>query len=250
VASRRVRRRRRAVVLVALAAGLAVTVSVAVSSCQSRADRADDRLVAPRAVPLPTAVDPEAEASALAPDPSWVASTSRATGIPARALQAYAAAALMIDREQPGCGVGWNTLAGIGSVETAHGTHGGAVLGANGYPDPPIRGIPLDGTSTARIPDSDGGRWDGDTEWDRAVGPMQFIPQTWEQWGADANGDGIADPNSIDDAALAAARYLCAEGTVASVDGWRSAVFRYNNLDTYVNEVAARADRFALSAAG
>ncbi len=44
------------------------------------------------------------------------------------------------------------------------------------------------------------------------MGPLQFIPSTWRSWGVDANGDGVADPNQIDDAALAAGRYLCAAG--------------------------------------
>ena len=61
----------------------------------------------------------------------------------------------------------------------------------------------------AAIPDTDNGRWDGDKVWDRAVGPMQFIPATWQGAGRDGDGDGVANPNDIDDAALAAADYLC-----------------------------------------
>jgi membrane-bound lytic murein transglycosylase B len=100
------------------------------------------------------------------------------------------------------------------------------------------------------IRDTDGGRWDGDAVWDRAVGPMQFIPETWERWGADVDGNGSADPNQIDDAALAAARYLCAAGEMTSVDGWRRAIFSYNNLESYVNDVAATANVYASLATG
>src|SRR3546814_20580862 len=57
-----------------------------------------------------------------------------------------------------------------------------------------------------------GGRWDGDARWDRAVGPMQFIPGTWKSFGVDGSGDGLADPNNVFDAATAAARYLCHGG--------------------------------------
>jgi membrane-bound lytic murein transglycosylase B len=181
-------------------------------------------------------------------DDAWSSRVAAATGIPRRALDAYAAAELLIDAEQPACGVGWNTLAGIGAIETDHGRHGGAVLGDEGYPMPAIRGPQLDGNGNAAIADTDGGAWDGDTVWDRAVGPMQFIPDTWTRWGVDANGDGASDPNQIDDAALAAARYLCHSGEMSSVDGWRTAIFSYNHLDTYVDDVAAMANSYALAA--
>lgn len=184
----------------------------------------------------------------VAVDAQWSATTAGRIGIPERALRAYASAALTVQREQPSCGLGWNTLAGLGAIESAHGTHSGGVLRADGYPDPPIRGIALDGSASAAIPDTDGGRFDGDAAWDRAVGPLQFIPATWARWGADANGDGAADPNQIDDAALAAARYLCAAGEMTSAAGWRRAVFSYNHLDSYVDDVAAAANAFARQA--
>ena len=41
-----------------------------------------------------------------------------------------------------------------------------------------------------------------------AVGWMQFMPSTWESYGVDANGDGVADPYNPEDAIFAAARYL------------------------------------------
>ncbi len=186
----------------------------------------------------------------IAADPAWTARTAAVAGLPERALRAYASAALTVQAEQPACGIGWNTLAGIGAIESAHGTHSGGSLDAAGYPRPAIRGIPLDGTASAQISDTDGGVWDGDATWDRAVGPLQFIPATWERWGADGNGDGAADPNQIDDAALAAARYLCAAGEMTSAPGWRRAIFSYNHLDSYVDDVAAAANAYAARAAG
>lgn len=186
-----------------------------------------------------------APAGVAVADGAWSTVTAAHTGIPDRAVRAYASAALTLLREQPGCGLGWNTLAGLGAIESAHGSHGGGVLRADGYPDPPIRGIALDGAASAAIADTDGGRFDGDAVWDRAVGPLQFIPSTWEHWGADANGDGVADPNQIDDAALAAARYLCAAGEMTTPAGWRRAVFSYNHLDSYVDDVAAAANSYA-----
>jgi membrane-bound lytic murein transglycosylase B len=205
--------------------------------------------VADAAVPGVTSLPAEA-ASIVRPDPAWTGTVAVRTGIPERALRAYATAALTLRAEQPDCGLGWNTLAGLGAIESAHGAHGGGSLRADGYPDPPIRGIPLDGTASAAIPDTDGGRFDGDAVWDRAVGPLQFIPATWQRWGADANGDGVADPNQIDDAALAAGRYLCAAGEMTSPAGWRRAVFSYNHLDTYVDDVAAAANGYAARAGG
>lgn len=178
-------------------------------------------------------------------DAAWAASVAAATGIPTRAVVAYASADLTIDAEQPGCGIGWNTLAGIGAVESSHGFHADSLLGEDGYARPPIRGVALDGNGVAAIADTDDGALDGDAVWDRAVGPMQFIPATWARWGADGNGDGTADPNQLDDAALAAARYLCASGPMSGVDGWRAAVFSYNHSDTYVDKVAGLANSYA-----
>lgn len=247
-------------VLLVVAAGLiAVIVWGLVQLSQLRVEPPDSLMALPAATAAPAVEQPDAasatgddQASALGvqADAAWTERTASATGIPARAMHAYATAALVVGAEQPSCGIGWNTLAGIGAIESGHGSHDGSVLRDDGYPDPPIRGIALDGTESAAIGDTDDGRWDGDTVWDRAVGPMQFIPETWEHWGADANGDGTADPNQIDDAALAAARYLCDGGEMTSADGWRGAVFSYNNLDSYVNDVAATASVYASRAAG
>lgn len=202
------------------------------------APAAPEDVTAPRAVEVPAGAE------------DWTVRTAAATGIPVRALRAYAGAAATVAAEQPACGLAWNTLAGIGAIETRHGSHGGAVLRDDGYTEPAIRGIALDGTQSAVIRDTDDGRWDGDAVWDRAVGPMQFIPDTWERWGADGNGDGVADPNQIDDAALSAGRYLCAAGEMSSVEGWRRAILSYNRLEEYVDDVAAMAETYALRASG
>ncbi|TDQ51415.1 lytic transglycosylase domain-containing protein [Actinorugispora endophytica] len=170
--------------------------------------------------------------------PEWLDRVSDDTGIPRRALQGYAGAQLRLMEEQPGCRVSWPTLAAIGEVESSHGTHAGGEIADDGTTTVRVLGIPLDGTrGTAAIPDSDGGRLDGDTEWDRAVGPMQFIPETWAIWGTAADG-GDADPHDIDDAALTAARYLCADGRVLTTsDGWWAGILSYNRSEEYGNDV-------------
>ncbi len=180
------------------------------------------------------------------PDPAWLAETSRITGIPARPLRAYWGAAATLARTQPGCQLGWPTLAGIGLVESNHSRFQGSALDENGVAQPAILGPVLNGEGFAGIRDTDGGRLDGDRDWDRAMGPMQFIPSTWARWGTDANADGKADPQNIDDAVISAARYLCASGmSMASSEGWMQAVLSYNHSVEYTRSVRSAADRYA-----
>jgi membrane-bound lytic murein transglycosylase B len=130
-------------------------------------------------------------------------------------------------------------LAGIGRVESNHGRYGGAQLVANGDTEPHIVGIPLDGgPGIAAIGDSDGGMWDGDPVWDRAMGPMQFIPGTWRRYAADGNGDGTQDPHNVYDVTVAAGRYLCnAVGHLDDDGTLTSAYLSYNHSDTYAAHV-------------
>jgi hypothetical protein len=161
--------------------------------------------------------------------------------IPTPALRAYQAAALIMGRSAPGCGLTWEILAGIGRVESDHGRFGGAVVAVDGTSTPQIYGVPLNGVgNVAAIPDSDNGALDTDQTWDRAVGPMQFLPTTWDVVGVDADGDGVKNPHDLDDAALAAAVYLCA-GDVDLRDPaqLREALMRYNPSIEYVDLVLA-----------
>jgi membrane-bound lytic murein transglycosylase B len=182
------------------------------------------------------------------PDPAWVDRMAGATGIPARALTAYAQASLLLSAEQPACRVGWTTLAGLGRIESAHGTLGGTHLLADGRPAVPIIGPALDGRAGfAAIPATpDSIALDGDPHWAHAIGPMQFIPSTWHRWASDGDGDGRSDPNDIDDAAYAAARYLCASGADLTTDkGWQRAIHSYNQSDVYTAQVLETANRYA-----
>jgi membrane-bound lytic murein transglycosylase B len=213
--------------------------------------------VEPEAEPEPepeptTQARPTTEGLLPSIDPEQLARVAASANIPQRVLEAYAGAALRLQEEQPGCNVSWSTLAAIGRVESIHGTLGGGSIDADGWATEPIVGPALDGGPGVRaIRDTDGGKWDGDTTWDRAVGPMQFIPSTWRRWAVDANGDGVAHPQHIDDAALAAARYLCASGRDLN-DGraWTQAILSYNRSESYARTVLEWANRYARASHG
>lgn len=172
---------------------------------------------------------------------SWAANMSASTGIPARAVQAYGNAELLLRAAEPACHLSWNTLAGIGRVESDHGQYGGARLNADGIETKPIVGVPLNGSAGVRnIPDTDHGTLDGDPVHDRAVGPMQFLPATWREYA-----DRGADPQNIDAAAVAAGRYLCAGGRdLATARGWWSAILSYNDSVSYVQKVFGLANSY------
>ncbi|MGW1343242.1 lytic murein transglycosylase, partial [Kribbella sp. NPDC002412] len=165
------------------------------------------------------------------------------SGIPDVALRAYKQAEARLAVSDPACGVPWTLLAAIGRVESNHGRFGGAQLRADGSATRRIRGIPLDGRpNVALIRDTDNGALDGDTTYDRAVGPMQFIPSTWRAVNADANGDGFADPNNLFDATQGAAQYLCTgTSNLTNPTQAAQAVRRYNNATSYVRVVLALA---------
>ncbi|MEP6481609.1 MAG: transglycosylase SLT domain-containing protein [Rhodoglobus sp.] len=178
-------------------------------------------------------------------DPDWAKRVANATGIPELAVLAYAGAVVRSAEVTPECGLGWNTLAGIGLIESDHGRHGGSVIRSDFAVQPPIYGPILDGGDTANIPDTDGGALDGNSEYDRAVGPMQIIPRTWASWPSDGNGDGVPDPQNIADAAVAAANYLCnASKGMDTASGWRAGIASYNAGSQYRADVMAAAQRY------
>ncbi|KOU28169.1 hypothetical protein ADK53_35465, partial [Streptomyces sp. WM6373] len=192
----------------------------------------------PPAVVLPDG-PPEArpqEQTAPQPQPAAVAVGGAAQGIPASVLAAYRRAEKTVGQSDPGCGLRWQLLAAIGKVES--GQARGGQVDAAGTTLRPILGPVLDGNGFANISDTDGGAYDGDARYDRAVGPMQFIPSTWAAWGQDADGDGRRNPNNVHDAALAAARYLCAGARDLRVDAdLDRAVLSYNRSTEYLRTV-------------
>jgi membrane-bound lytic murein transglycosylase B len=157
-------------------------------------------------------------------------------GIPATVLDAYKKAEAELRSSKPGCNLPWQLLAAIGEVES--GQAGGGRVAADGTTLTPILGPVLDGNGFAHITDTDHGAYDGDSTYDRAVGPMQFIPSTWAWAGRDGNGDGKKDPNNVYDAALAAGHYLCRGDRNLSVDAdLRAAILSYNDSQDYLNTV-------------
>ncbi len=160
--------------------------------------------------------------------------------IPTRKLTKYeilgAAYSRAADALADTCHLPFALLLAIGEVEAS--SLRGRSLDARHDVSPPVIGPALSGGRFAAIRDSDGGRYDGDPAWDHAVGPMQFIPGTWRLWGADGNGDGVADPQNVDDAALAAGRYLCAGGRdLSRQKDLEQAILSYNHSQRYLRTV-------------
>jgi len=169
-------------------------------------------------------------------------------GIPPVPLAAYKRAAHKEAATDPGCQLPWWLLAGIGLVESGHAHSGGSThAGWNGVARPPIYGPALDGQHGYKaIPDTDNGVLDGDKKWDRAVGPMQFLPSTWRTWGPRGHSDGKANPQNIRAAAVATAGYLCARGSdVSQPHAMALAVYSYNHSFRYVRLVLSVAARYA-----
>jgi len=217
-------------------------VDINASVVQPGVDGGGPRHWALPAVPVPfTGQGPGTAVAAGRPGSSATAAIFLPWGspIPTRVLAAYRDAAIAVSRTDRTCHLPWQLLAGIGRIESDHAD--GGQLFTNGNTLTPILGPLLDGSNgTAVIHDTDHGRWDRNTTWDRAVGPMQFIPSTWEVIGADGNHDGIADPNNIDDATASAAYYLCADQRdLADPQTVRQAIFSYNHSLEYVAAVLA-----------
>ena len=157
------------------------------------------------------------------------ANGAREFSLPSALLSAYQSA---VHRVPASCHLSVPLLAAIGQVES--GSLVGRTIDAQHRVTQPVLGPVLNGNGFAAVPDTDNGTMDGDTRWDRAMGPMQFIPSTWREYGVDANGDGVKDPQNVDDAAASAAAYLCAGGRdLGTQAGEREAVLSYNNSQAY-----------------
>ncbi len=74
-----------------------------------------------------------------------------------------------------------------------------------------------------------------------AMGPMQFLPSTWREYGLDGNKDGVANIMDPEDAIPAAAAYLEAGGVP---DDWNAALYSYNHAGWYVRKVLGVAESY------
>jgi membrane-bound lytic murein transglycosylase B len=184
-----------------------------------------------------------AAATGIAPPPGAVVNSPGMLGIPNMALAAYRNAERMMATSDPGCGISWNLLAGIGRIESGH-ANGGAT-DARGTAIRPIYGPTLDGTLPGNeviVQSSTAGR----VAYARAMGPMQFLPGTWARYASDGDGDGVADPQNLYDATLAAARYLCSGGlNLRDQSQVLSSILRYNNSMPYAQNVLGWAAAYA-----
>jgi membrane-bound lytic murein transglycosylase B len=167
--------------------------------------------------------------------------------IPHVAYEAYVAASDAAGTVAPGCDVDWSVVAGIAQVESRHGRLDGGTVEPNGDVRPPIRGAALDGSNgTVAVEDTDGGELDGDASWDRAMGPLQFIPTTWAELARDGNGDGVVSADNLFDAAITAVAHLCSRspGDYTQLGPLREALLAYNASGRYADQVLSWIERY------
>ncbi|MFE9687532.1 C40 family peptidase [Streptomyces sp. NPDC006285] len=197
--------------------------------------------------PIGHAISTYAALTAGAHDDGGIAKDG-AADIPPRMLSAYHKAVQQVRTHVPRCrGMRWPVLAGIAKVESNHAV--GRTIAGNGDIRPKIYGVLLNGSgaggNTTAFADTDDGRWDGTANGERAVGPFQFLPSTWQAVGKDANGGQAADPHNVDDAALGAAIYLCGEGRdLTRHVQLKAAILQYNHSGEYVANVLGWIDQY------
>jgi hypothetical protein len=182
------------------------------------------------------AVVPGSASATVGPADAPMPTPGRVVDIDDVVLGAYQSA---VSLAPASCGLDVSLLAAIGQVESGNLT--GHRLDADHRPDPAVVGPALDGSGGLPVvSDTDGGEWDGDPIWDRAVGPLQFVPSGWRLAGVDLDADGERNPQDIEDAAGAAMVFLCAGGgDLSELPGLRTAVFAFNHDLEYVRLVLA-----------
>jgi cell wall-associated NlpC family hydrolase len=204
------------------------------------------------AAPVSNAISAYVALRTGAQEDGGIAEGGSAADIPPRMLTAYKKAVQSAAHDVPACrGMRWPVLAGIAKVESNHAI--GRTITAGGDITPKIYGVLLNGSgqggNTTAVRDTDGGRWDGTSRGERAVGPFQFLPSTWSSVGKDADGDGIADPHNADDTALGAAIYLCGDGRdLTKRTQLKAAIWQYNQSAAYTDNVLGWIDQYTAAA--
>ena len=125
-------------------------------------------------------------------------------------------------------GVPWPVLAGIGEVESDHGRSNlpGVHSGANAFGAAGPMQIGIGGAA--------GNTWGG--------APVHPASEHVTGVATDANGDGTASVYDPADAVAGAAKYLLEHGVQSDV---QAAIFAYNHLLSYVQDVLSWANRYA-----
>jgi hypothetical protein len=203
----------------------------------SRMQPLEDVPLQPASVTVPPEAPVVVPTSAGENSRGWAGSAAVAPtqDLTADVLAAYT---LAVAVSPPECHLTTPVLAAIGQVES--GNLADHSIDSAHRVVPEILGPVLDGKKYHAVADTDGGHWDHDTQWDRALGPMQIIPETWRVVGLDMDGDGVRDPQNIYDAAGAAMVYLCAGGRdLATAAGLKQAILSYNESDSYLRAVLA-----------
>lgn len=229
----------RALIALILVGAVAVCGWLLVSKPQPPAAVGGPAAVAPAAGNAQTGAGPSvlevsAPVQAQAPAPqeqgksaleTWAAGLSGALDIPERALVGYANAELTLRKEAPDCHLSWVTLAGIGKASTDHGRYGGDGLDGNGVLKRSLGAVPLVGAA-------------GEAANEQRSGPMQLT-----QAEARRGGGNVQD---VDDAATAAGRVLCANGTdLQAGQSWWKAIASYRDSDLFRQQVLGNAQLYA-----
>jgi hypothetical protein len=137
--------------------------------------------------------------------------------IPAAALSAYRKAEKIMATADPGCGLSWNLLAGIGRLESTRATTEPSAVQA----------------VSARTP-----------------APKKMPSATWLRFAADGDGDGRSDAQNPFDATLATAKHLCSTGmNFRNQAQALTALMRYNDSMPFARNVLGWAAAYATGTA-
>ncbi|MEV2234994.1 NlpC/P60 family protein [Streptomyces phaeochromogenes] len=204
------------------------------------------------AAPVGNAISAYGALKTAAQEDGGIAEGGSAADIPPRMLAAYKKAVQQVGKHVPKCqGMRWPILAGIAKVESNHAV--GRNIADNGDIRPKIYGVLLNGSgvggNTSVIPDTDGGKWDSRSQGERAVGPFQFLPSTWEGVWKHSGGAKAADPHNADYAALGATIYLCGnDRDLTKRAQLKAAIWQYNQSGEYVANVLGWIDQYTADA--